>query len=197
MNQEMFKVNKNNTIIEGTGVRFNEEDIDTLISIYYGWKNLNNLNIALGIRRINFPESVSEGFSCILFDILRTNNVSSMHGIKHTSMDAINPSNGITYQIKACSTTSQVSRSANGSPTSFGPRSEWDKLLYIHIDCDKDIMYFYEYEDNINNVMVNRKETFADQCAQGRRPRFNMLPAAKKTKPILIFSLKERKIIND
>ena len=44
------------------------------------------------------------------------------------------------------------------------------------MDCEEDKMYFYKFNENINNIRLNATETFKDQCDKGLRPRFNLLP---------------------
>jgi hypothetical protein len=83
--------------------------------------------------------------------------------MKSSSFDCIDPNDGKTYQIKAVST---MSKKEYGGPTSFGPHSEYDVLILVHIVVDEDRAYFYIFDENINNIMVNKTETFADQCAR-------------------------------
>lgn len=193
MQRVKFETVKDGIKINGYGTQFSmNTDLDNLITIYKGWKQLNEYQEKLGVRRVNIPESVSECIPCILLNLLRTNNV-QINGLAHSSMDAIDPESGLTYQIKACSTTA---KNNTGSPSSFGPRSEWDKLIYAHFDCENDIVKLYEFDEDINSIKVSRTQTFAEQCAQGRRPRFNMLPRVKELQPIVTFSLRERKIID-
>lgn len=185
-----FKIEKNGTEISGTGDLFSQkEDLFSLTRIYFGWKELNVYQEAMNVRRINIPESVSEGIPCMLMNVLRT-NAKRIKGLEHSSFDAIDTKNGETYQFKSCSTTLNNSK---GSPSSFGPRSEYDHLIYAHFDCETDIVKLYEITENINNIIVNKQknETFLDQCKQGRRPRFNLLPYTKNLKPFLTYQMKK------
>ena len=104
-----FKIEKNGTEISGTGDLFSQkEDLSFLTYIYFGWKELNAYQKAMNVRRINIPESVSEGIPCMLMNVLRT-NATRIKGLKHSSFDAIETKNGETYQFKACSTTANNS----------------------------------------------------------------------------------------
>lgn len=65
---------------------------------------------------------------------------------------------------------------SNGPP-SFTPSSEWDIIYFLDarnwLD-DKFILYKVSLKRTSNewkNIKVNKTSTFADQCAQGRRPR--------------------------
>ena len=54
------------------------------------------------------------------------------------------------------------------------------------MDCEKDKMYFYQIGEDIDNIKMNKNETFKEQCDRGIRPRMNLLPLVKKNKtPIL------------
>lgn len=163
------KIDINN--IHGSGDFFDKKDLKTFCSIYFDWKNLNTEVEQLGSRRINIPEILSEGLASYLLNLARTNNV-HFEGVKTTSFDCINPLNGITYQIKAVSTKTEMEC---GGPSSFGPRSEADAIILMHFICNDDKINFYLIKDEISGIMVNRKQNFQDQCEEGRRPRFSLL----------------------
>ena len=64
----------------------------------------------------------------------------------------------------------------NGPPT-FGPKEEWDKIIFV--DGLKTLDKIYKvYEFNIpntderwQNLKVSKTQTYGDQCLQKRRPR--------------------------
>lgn len=145
--------------------------------MYYSWKGLNESNAVFNTRRINFPESISEGIGSASLGLLRTNNV-TIHGARSSSCDAIDPNTGLTYQFKACSTI--VPNPRSGSPSTFGPRSEYDILIFLHMDCNEDKMYFYLFNEDLYNIKMNNTETFEDQCEAGRRPRLDVLARVKR-----------------
>ena len=66
----------------------------------------------------------------------------------------------------------------NGPPT-FGSTEEWDYIYFVDGIETLDLKYkVYEFKikNNSNkwkNLMVNKKETFYDQCKQKRRPRLS------------------------
>ena len=55
---------------------------------------------------------------------------------------------------------------------------------------DEDLVLFYQYDDDLNKVMVNKKETFEDQCKAGKRPRFSLLKVIKQQEKLPILSYK-------
>lgn len=166
----------------GSGQLFTENIKNELVKDYFSWKRINERQKEYQARRLNFPESISEGLGCYCLGLLRT-NTTVIHGATSSSCDAINPDTGLVYQIKACSTVEKNPK--KGSPSSFGPRSEADELFYLHMDCYEDKMYFYRVSENIESIMVNSFQTFKDQCEEGRRPRFDLLPRVKGKIPYI------------
>lgn len=173
---ENFAFIRNGIKCTGSGDFFEDFDEELLNNYYFSWKELNKINKTYGMRRINLPELLSEGLSSMLFGWVRT-NASIISGCPSSSCDLIDLDSGELIQLKSCSTW-------NGStpgPTSFGPRTEFDKLIFMHLDCDNNIAKFYELDSNTyKDWKVNRVETIADQQAQGRRPRVSILPKIKE-----------------
>lgn len=153
------------------GQIFEECDKQTLTDFYFSWKKLNEVNTIFNVRRINLPELLSEGLVCLLMNFVRTNAV-QIDGLQSSSCDAINLKTGHTVQIKAASTKNKKSP----GPTSFGPRSEFEELYFVHLDCDNDIFNIYDLSDiDYKKIMVNKTETIEDQAKMGKRPRVNIL----------------------
>ena len=166
------------------GDLFSKEDLENLNRYYKSWKALNEENIHFNMRRANLPELLSEGLASALFGWVRT-NATSITGCT-ASCDLVNTKTGELIQLKACSTTSQKP----AGPTSFGPRSEFDTLIFMHLDCDANTASFYKLDDIYENWKVNRTETIADQQAQGRRPRVTILPKIQENniEPFYVYS---------
>ena len=82
--------------------------------------------------------------------------------------------------------------------TSFGPTSTWDLLYFAdfapngYVDGN---VYFYKIDsDDVYNLILNeeKNETFSNQQAQGRRPRFSIkkrIIEEKQLKPVKKISL--------
>lgn len=172
MNTTTFSFTYNDTACQGSGDVFTTADLPELNKAYFGWKALNNFFVSMNCRRTNLPEALSEGLAAALFGWVRT-NASAISGLKSSSCDLVDVENGKLIQLKACST----SADKQPGPTSFGPRTEFDTLIFMHLDCDNDTASFYELDaDTYKDWRVNRTETIADQQAQGRRPRVTILP---------------------
>lgn len=171
MDNIKVKFRKNN--IDHTGIvdLFTKEDLLVLKEIYFSWKDTNEKICSLGSRRMTLPEILSEGLACVLFDLVRVNGKNNTT-LKSNSFDCLDIKNGDTYQIKAVST---LTEEEIGGPTSFGPKSEYDKLVLMHFICNTDEVKCYLFNDNIKDIKVNKNETFEEQCLSGRRPRFSLL----------------------
>ena len=150
--------------------------------LYHDWKKLNDRLKAIGTRGINLPETISENAFCLFFaDCVRT------VGLKKgkCSFVCINTQTGSRIQIKATSVKSDL--------TSFGPRSEWDELYFL--DFSKGDGSFKAYlimPDDIYSRNMNKGQTFAEQQAQGRRPRFSIIDSIivpEKRKPVKVCKL--------
>jgi len=145
--------------------------------LYFDWKNLNDRLKKIGTRGINLPETISENAFCLFFP-----NCVRTVGLKKgkCSFDCINTKTGSRIQIKASSVASDL--------TSFGPRSEWDELFFL--DFSKGDGSFKAYlisPDEVYSRNMNKGQTFAEQQAQGRRPRFSIIDSIiipQKRKPI-------------
>lgn len=156
---------KNGTTVVGD--EFDENDFKKLKEIFEKWLDINSDLKSLNGRNLNVPDVFSEALFCIAFDAVRTNATQGAH-----SYDCVIKSTGEGVQVKSGSIANDC--------TSFGPTSTWDLLYYVdfapngHVDGN---VWFYKIDsDNIYDLILNQKknETFADQQAQGRRPRFSI-----------------------
>lgn len=146
------------------GDEFDQNDYIKLKEIFKKWQDINADLKKLEGRNLNVPDVFSEALFCIFFDAVRTNNTAH-------SYDCVSKTTGEGIQIKSASIPNDC--------TSFGPTSTWDKLYYAdfapngYVDGN---VYFYEIDNDVKDIVLNEKkgETFADQQAQGRRPRFSV-----------------------
>jgi len=150
--------------------------------LYHDWKKLNDRLKAIGTRGINLPETISENAFCLFFpDCVRT------VGLKKgkCSFDCINTKKGSRIQINASSVESDL--------TSFGPRSEWDELFFLDFSKgDGSFKVFKITPNEVYNHKVNKNQTFVEQQAQGRRPRFSIIKEIiipEKRKPVKVCKL--------
>ena len=173
-----------------SGDFFDKNDFKILIDIFKDWVKINKRLTSLGGRSINVPEILSEAIYCIHFGAVRTNGT----GYSYDCVD-INTGEGI--QVKSSSIKFDL--------TSFGPRSKWDKLIFVDFASNGEIdgiVKFYHIDENIYDIVLNKSkaETFKDQQNQGRRPRFGIkkeIIIANKKAPILEINLLEGRRINE
>ena len=189
MINKRFSFTRNNIQCEGTGDFFNDTDLSVINQYYFDWKKLNSINQTYDFRRNTLSEILSEGLASALFGWART-NATTLTGCPSSSCDLVDCESGELIQLKSCSTSGDI----KPGPTSFGPESEFDRLIFMHLDCDKDQAFFYELDANdYKNWFVNKTQTIADQQAQGKRPRLTILPKVKANniQPFQIYNFRK------
>lgn len=163
-------------------IEFEESDRKKLLTIYENWRTLCNGLNEMQARSVNLPEGLSESAFCLEMNCVRTTGgVKKAGKIKvNTSFDGYNPSNNKRIQVKACSVLPDL--------TSFGPKSVWDELYFVDFYRDgswdgKFDIYKIETADIYTNS-VNSGQSFTDQQAEKRRPRFSIYSDIIKPKDI-------------
>jgi len=148
--------------------RFSAADKPHFLSLYNRWRDLSNDLSALGGRRVNLPEVLSEGAFCIEMDTVRF--VRSVAGAK-SSFDCFDLARNTRIQVKASSVAEDL--------TTFGPNSVWDELYFLdfyrHGNYDGTFDIYLIPNHFIYNQPVNSSQTFSQQQAQVRRPRFSII----------------------
>lgn len=182
MKKEWKKFKINGDVVEAFATITEKGDRALLKKLYEDWNNLNKRLKAISTRGINLPETISENAFCLFFpDCIRV--VSLKKG--KCSYDVLNIKTGSRIQIKASSIASDL--------TSFGPRSEWDELFFLDFSKGDGSFKAYKIEpDWIYKHQVNKKQTFQQQQAENRRPRFSIIDSIikpKKLKPVKICKL--------
>jgi len=151
-------------------MHFNEEDKQKWKELFDKWKELKLGMREYQTREPNFPEGLSEVGFCLYSGSKR---FISLTGNANSSFDTFNLETGKAEQIKACSVEFDL--------TSFGPKSKWDDLYFLDFYSDDKLDGTFDVykipTGLIYSMQVNKKETFAQQQAQGRRPRFSIKKA--------------------
>lgn len=147
---------------------FDSDDAQEIGKIFLKYCDLNTDLVKYG-RRVNIPEALSETIFCLFSGSARF--LKKTKGKGTVSYDTLNLTSGVREQIKASTMEFDV--------TSFGPKTEWDKLFFMSfynggkIDGTFDV---YEIPtDFIYLNKVNKGQTMADQKTQSRRPRFSIM----------------------
>jgi hypothetical protein len=161
---------------------FNKDDFLVLSSIYKNWVDLSDLIQKNGGRRINIPELLSEAIFCYHFNGGRLNK--TINGKINSSFDCLTLSPTKRIQVKSCSVSYDL--------TSFGPKSIWDELYFVHFYPNRRYDGTYKIykinNDLIYNHKVNINQTMNDQQKQGKRPRFGIMKEIiepLKLKPVI------------
>ena len=172
--------------------KYDASDRVAFEEIYKCWRVLSNQLDAVKARKVNLPDGLSECAFCYFFDFWRTNY--GITGATHSSFDAYDPKTHSRIQIKGGSVELDL--------TSFGPDSVWDVLYFV--DFYKEGKWDYTFDvyiidnDDIYNHKVNKTQTFREQQAQGRRPRFSIkkeIIKVKGLKPLFTCDIKTGKLI--
>ena len=169
-----FICEKDNTK-SGIGDFFTKTELPAINEIYFAWKKLGETFQYYGCRRGNLPEVISEGLPSALFGWARTNNL-PLTKIEN-SADLVDIINGDAVQVKGVS----VYGDGDGGPSSFGPNTEFDRLIMMHVRLDEDKAYFYELDaKGYKDWKVNGQMSLREQQEKGRRPRLTLLPIVRE-----------------
>ena len=80
----------------------------------------------------------------------------------------------------------KFSRFTSNGPISFGPTEKWHKIIFFDARNWSDNLfkiYIVDLSNDNNiwqNIKINKKETFHEQCIQKRRPRISWDPLLKQ-----------------
>ena len=156
-----------------------KKDRADIKQLYSHWVELKNGLKNFESRSPNLPEGISESAFSLEFGCPRVLGVQGTS----SSFDCYNPKTHERLQIKATTIEFDL--------TSFGPASVWDTLYFLDFyrtgkfDGKYDV---YKIPNNlIYNHQVNKKQTFKQIQAQGKRPRFSIkksIIALNKIKPV-------------
>jgi len=152
-------------------LEFEESDRKKLFQIYKEWRILCNTLGTVSARGVNLPEGLSESAFCLEMGAVRSADKVKTKGKKvDTSFDAYNMNTKKRIQVKACSVLPDL--------TSFGPSTTWDEIYFM--DFYKDGLWDGKFDiylitnQDIYTAKVNKKQTYRDQQAEGKRPRFSI-----------------------
>jgi hypothetical protein len=147
---------------------FNKSDLPVFKSLYDKWNSLSSLLVEHGGRRLNMPEIISEGLVCIHLNAGRLYGGGASF---NSSWDCFQIEGDRRIQVKACSVKKDL--------TSFGPRSVWDDLYFVHFYPNDTYDGSYEIykipSELIYSFPVNKNQTFKEQQQADRRPRFSII----------------------
>lgn len=169
------------------GYKYDLEAYKIFQKIFKRWlENNEDLEEVEGRHEI-LSEVVSEGLVSIFFNAIRTPKSAY-------SYDCVSLKDGSGIQVKATSIEKDCS--------SFGPTSTWDELYFVDFAPNGIVngeTWFYRIDYDFSSIILNasKGETFKDQQAQGRRPRFSIkktIIQPQNLKPILKINLLNEEI---
>lgn len=161
--------------------------IDETCDAYFKWKDLNTFIQSTTHRGINMPDAISEPMGCYCL------------GYKWNRGEATGDatdSAGRKIEMKATSR-------FEGDLSSFGPKTEFDNLVFLRFKLDDNTLYIYDLGLNsveFGKYPANKKQTIDDQKKQGRRPHVSLLDLFVQPnclEPDVIFDIRKCKIIKD
>ena len=187
-----MKITLPDGVFSSNFIFFNNSDKPMLKKMFKLWVQLCRQSLKIGSTRIiNFPEGLSEAIFCIEAGARVARSTDPIPGTS-SSFDCFDFNNSERIQLKAAS---------SYGPSSFGPRSEYDRIFFLFMrDIAKSANHiarnfsgYYEiYELNpsaIPLINVNKTTTLAGQQQKNLRPRF-IIPSKiiepYKIKPIYI-----------
>lgn len=166
-------------------ITIDDARIDETCNAYFKWKDLNTYISNNSRRGTNMPDAISEPMGCYCLGLLW--NRGSEVG------DATNPRTGEKIEFKATSR-------FEGDLSSFGPKCQFDDLVFLRFNIDKNLLYIYDLNINseeLGRYPANRSETIQDQKNQGRRPHVSLQSLfvdADNLEPDLIFDIRRCKV---
>lgn len=162
--------------------------IDETCNAYFKWRDLNTYISNNSRRGINMPDTISEPMGCYCLD-LEWNRGSEVG-------DATYPRTGKKIEFKATSR-------FEGDLSSFGPKCQFDNLVFLRFKLDENLLYIYDLKINseeFGKYPANKRQTIQEQKDQGRRPHISLQALfvdAKNLIPDIIFDIRRCKIIED
>jgi hypothetical protein len=147
--------------LDGITTKDLEELIDAYISLNKKYKEINK-KLVKKIRRVNLPENISE----------KIVQLALYH--KYGFYTTTQKSGGDIFigNIKL-----EVKGFISNGPTSFGPTEKWERIYFVDAkNIEEKMVKIYEFKYSNDspewiNIKMNSKETYGEQCIQGRRPR--------------------------
>ena len=157
--------------------------INDVCDSYFKWKDLNNSLRNYVSRGINFPETISEPMGCYALGYLWN---------KGSGGDAEDRS-GRKIEMKATS-------NFDSDLTSFGPKCDFDNLVFLRLDYNNNKLYIYDTGIDANELKTlpaNQKESVGEQQAQKRRPHLSIINTvinARGLQPTCIFNIRRAEV---
>ena len=165
-------------------IKIDEPRIQQTCDAYFKWKDLNTYVKSLVSRGINMPDAISEPMGCYCLDLLWN---------KSSGGDA-KSKDGKKIEFKATSNYAY-------DLSSFGPRCDFDDLVFLRFDLDFNMLFVYDTgvnSEEIKKIPVSKTATFGDYQKAGKRPHIRIIETIieeRKLEPTVIFDIRKGKIV--
>ncbi|MBQ8984562.1 Bsp6I family type II restriction endonuclease [Candidatus Saccharibacteria bacterium] len=167
-------------------IKIDEPRIQEACDAFFKWKDLNTYVKSLVTRGINMPDAISEPMGCYCLDLFWN---------KKTGGDAYTK-DGKKIEFKATS-------NFGYDLSSFGPKCEFDDLIFLRFDLSVNMLYVYDTginSDELKKIPVSKTGTVEDYQRAGKRPHIRIIEKiieAKNLKPTTCFNIRRCQIVED
>ena len=153
-------------------IKIDEPRIQETCDAYFKWKDLNTYVKSLVSRGINMPDAISEPMGCYC--------AKSLDGRK--------------IEFKATS-------NYDYDLSSFGPRCDFDDLVFLRFDLDLNMLFIYDTgvnSEELKKIPVSKTATVGDYQKAGKRPHIRIIESiinARKLEPSVVFNIRRGQIV--
>lgn len=166
---------------------YSEKDLKKRIKYFKKWYSISKKYKKLGkINRLpNIPEDISEN---IMKFAIKKNDTELRELQDNLTWDC--PGDLISF-LDSKKIYIECKSFSSGGPTSFSPKSKWDVIYFLDLRKGFDEIIVYRVNlsaEKFKHIKVSKKDTFEDQCNNGRRPRVcwdTLYPQIKSNTSIL------------
>lgn len=165
-------------------IKIDEPRIQQTCDAFFKWKDLNTYVKSLVSRGINMPDAISEPMGCYCMDLLWN---------KATGGDAYTK-DGKKIEFKATS-------NYKYDLSSFGPKCDFDNLVFLRFDLDFNMLFVYDTEinsDELKKIPVSKTATVGDYQKAGKRPHIRIIESIiekNNLEPIVKFNIRRCQIV--
>lgn len=165
-------------------IKIDEPRIQETCDAYFKWKDLNTYVKSLVSRGINMPDAISEPMGCYCLDLLWN---------KNSGGDA-KAKDGRKIEFKATS-------NYDYDLSSFGPRCDFDDLVFLRFDLDSNMLFVYDTginSEELKSIPVSKTATVGDYQKAGKRPHIRIIESIidkRNLKPTVIFNIRRGMIV--
>lgn len=168
-------------------VKIDNARINDVCDNFFKWKDLNNSLRNFCSRGLNFPETISEPMACYALSQIGEETQWN----KGSGGDA--QRDGRKLEMKATS-------NFDSDLTSFGPKCDFDDLIFLRLDYNNNKLYVYDTglnAEDVGNLPANSTETVREQQLQKRRPHISIIDVVIKGKnlePTVVFNIRKAEV---